>query len=177
MRRARGFTLIELVISIVLLGIIGSVVGVGMTQSVLAFRASNDVADTLSKLRLASARLAREIRTVRRNPSDTSSYDFTARTSNQLGFNRLESDGVTVTPVTIDASSGSAVTLGYGTDYTLTDQLNSFTFRYYQSDGTTAASAYPTNDDIAFVEFELVLIDSNGNPYPQRTRVALRNQQ
>lgn len=173
----KGFTLIELVVTIMLLGILGSVVGVALTEGVLAFRASNEVTDTLSKLRLASERMAREIRTVRRNPADTSSYHFTARNADSMTFQRIASDGVSVETVTIDGSSGSTVTLGYGTDYTLTDQVSSFSFSYYQSDGTTTASAQPVNNDIAFVEFELELTDNNGNTYPQRTRVALRNLQ
>lgn len=175
-RKLQGFTLIELVITILILGILGSVVGVGLTESVLAFQTSNKVTDTTSKLRMASERLAREIRTVRRHPADTSSYHFTARDSDDMTFQRIASDGVSVETVTIDGSGGSTITLGYGTDYILTDQVSSFTFNYYQADGSTA-SAHPINSDIAFVEFEIVLTDGNGNTYPQKTRVALRNQQ
>ncbi len=175
-RANKGFTLIEMVITILILGIIGSVTGIALTEGVLAFRASNEVTDTLSKLRLASERLAREIRTVRRNPADTSSYHFTARDADSMTFQRIASDGVSVETVTIDGSGGSNITLGYGTDYILTNQVNSFSLDYFQADGSSA-SAHPVNNNVAYVEFEIILTDSNGNSYPQRTRVALRNLQ
>ena len=50
-------------------------------------------------------------------------------------------------------------------------KLNSITFSYLQSDGSTATGA----DNVAFVEFELELMHA-GNVYRQRSRVALRNQ-
>lgn len=175
-RLNQGFTLIEMVVTIVVLSILGGVSAYTISHGARAYIASRTVVDTLSKLRVASERLAREIRTVRRKPATPSQYDFSTRTGNSLAFDRLEPDGVTVTTVSIDGSS-NPITLEYDTPtgaQTLTDQVSSFGFSYYQSDAVTAATS---NADIAFVEFELVLVDANGNTYPQRTRVALRNQQ
>ena len=57
------------------------------------------------------------------------------------------------------------------TPYTLSDELNSIAFNFWQRDGVTAAN---NNSDVAFIEFELVLTHA-GNNYAQRSRVALRN--
>ncbi|BAZ92580.1 uncharacterized protein FOKN1_0176 [Thiohalobacter thiocyanaticus] len=172
-----GFTLIEMVITILVLSIIGGVTAYTISHGARAYIDSRTVVATLSKLRLASERLAREIRSVRRDPAATGQYDFNGfPTATGLSFDRLEADGVTVTRVSIDGSA-NPLTLEYDTPsgaQTLTDQVSSFSLAYYQADGVTAATS---TADIAFVEFELVLQDANGNSYPQRTRVALRNQQ
>ncbi|BCO32443.1 hypothetical protein TspCOW1_25460 [Thiohalobacter sp. COW1] len=176
-RCSRGFTLIEMVVTLLILSILGGVTAYTISHGARAFIDSRTVVTTLSKLRLASERLAREIRSVRRDPAAPSQYDFNGfPTATGLSFDRLEADGVTVTTVSIDGST-NPITLEYDTPsgaQTLTDQVSNFSLAYYQADGVTAAT---TTADIAFVEFELVLQDTNGNSYPQRTRVALRNQQ
>lgn len=175
--RSRGFTLIEMVVTLMVLSILGGVTAYTISHGARAYLGSRDIVTTLSKLRLASERLAREIRSVRRDPPAPAQYDFNGfPTATNLSFDRLEADGVTVTTVSIDGSA-NPITLEYDTPsgaQTLTDQVSSFSLAYYQADGVTAATS---TTDIAFVEFELVLTDANGNSYPQRTRVALRNQE
>lgn len=176
-RRGRGFTLIEMVITILVLAILGGVTAYTISNGALAYLGSRTIVTTMSKLRLSSERLAREIRTVRRDPAAPAQYDFNGPLSaSSLSFDRLEPDGVTVTTVSIDGS-GNPLTLEYDTPsgtQTLTDQVSSFNLAYYQADGVTATTSHA---DVAFVEFELVLQDANGNSYPQRTRVALRQQE
>ncbi|RRQ21997.1 PulJ/GspJ family protein [Thiohalobacter thiocyanaticus] len=176
-RRSHGFSLIEMVVTIMILSILGGVTAYTISHGAQAYLGSRDIVTTLSKLRLASERLAREIRSVRRDPAAPAQYDFNGfPTASNLSFDRLEADGVTVTTVSIDGS-GNPITLEYDTPggaHTLTDQVASFALAYYQADGVTAATS---TSDIAFVEFELVLQDANGNSYPQRTRVALRQQE
>lgn len=172
----RGFSLLELVMVIVMIGVIGTTIASLLTGGVGAFTAGREAVDTLSALRLTSERLARELRTVRRDPTTPTNFDFLSRTPTSAQFRRLESDGTTVTTVTID-TSGASLRLAYDTPagtHTLTDQLGSLTLSYLQQDGTTAAT---NNADVAFVDIALSLTDANANSYPQRTRVALRNRQ
>lgn len=172
-----GFTLIEMVMVLVILGILGVTLSSLLSTGVGAFMAGNEVVDTMSKLRLSSERIARELRTVRRDPATPANYDFLSRTPTSVQFRRLENDDITVTTVTI-GSSGANLQLTYDTlagTYTLSDQLNGFALRYLQQDGVLEAG---TNDAlVAFVDVELSLTDDNGNLYPQHTRVALRNRQ
>ena len=168
--RQHGFTLIEVIICMVILSLLGAAAGYGLTGGALAFGSSADSIHTLSRLRYANERMSREIREIRRDPGTPTVYDISAMTAGNLAFTKT--DGTTVTLV----STPPLVTLAYSGiagSPVLTDQVSSFGFTYYQADGSTPATG---NGDVAFIEFELVLT-RNGNSYPQRNRVALRNQQ
>lgn len=172
----RGFTLIEMVMVLVILGILGVTLSVLLSTGVGAFSAGRDTIDTLSALRLSSERIARELRTVRRDPAATTDFDFLSRNPTSVQFRRLENDDATVTTVTID-SNGANLRIAYNTPagtFTLSDQLGSLALTYWQQDGVTAAT---TDANVAFIDLALSLTDSNGNSYPQRTRVALRDRQ
>jgi prepilin-type N-terminal cleavage/methylation domain-containing protein len=163
-----GFTLIEMVIAIVILGLLGAVAGYGLQNGATAFVNTTDNVHTLGKLRVASERLVRELREIRRDPATPALYDIATMNTSSLAFTKLDGTGVTL------SSAPPLVTLAYSTPvgtHTLTDEVNSLTFAYYQGDGITPATG---NGDVAFIELELVLT-RNGQSYPQRARVALRN--
>ena len=168
--RQQGFTLLEMVIALVVLGLLGAAAGYGLVGGALAFSGTSDAVQTLGKLRHASERMAREIREIRRNPVTPAAYDITTMNATTLAFTKTDGTSVTL------AGTPPLVTLAYSTPagtHTLTDEVSSLAFTYLQGDGATAATG---NGDVGFVELELILSRS-GNSYPQRVRVALRNQQ
>jgi prepilin-type N-terminal cleavage/methylation domain-containing protein len=169
-RRQGGFTLLEMVIALVVLGLLGAAAGYGLVGGTLAFSETSDAVQTLGKLRYASERMAREIREIRRDPATPAVYDIATLNATALAFTK--GDGTTVTLTGTPPLATLAYSAPAGT-HTLTDEVGSLAFTYLQADGTTAATG---NADVAFVELELVLTRS-GNTYPQRTRVALRNRQ
>lgn len=168
--RQGGFTLLEMVISLLVLALLGAAAGHGLTNGALAFSSGTDAVQTLGKLRYATERMAREIREIRRDPVTPTVYDITTMNATNLAFTRRDGTGVSL------AGSPPLLTLAYSSPagtLTLADEVGSLALSYYQADGSTAATG---NGDVAFVEFELVLVRA-GNSYPQRSRVALRNQQ
>jgi prepilin-type N-terminal cleavage/methylation domain-containing protein len=168
---AAGFTLIEMVIAILVTGIIAAAGAYGIANGALAFRSTSNALDTIGKLRLSTARIAGELRGIQRDPLDSGRYDIVEPLSaSQISF--VKSDGTEVDIATV----ASTVTLAYDTPagtYTQTDQLSSFTISYYENDGVTPAGGA---DSVAFIEFEIVLTDADGNNHAQITRVGLRGQ-
>ena len=168
--RSRGFTLMEMVITLTMLALMAAYSAPYLTYGVQSYHETAAAVDTLTQLRLSSERLVREIREIR----NSGAYDISTPVSgpnSTLSFTKSDTE-----TVTIDTAAG-ALRLSYasvsgGSAFTLSNKLSSITFRYWQNDGVTAATS---NSDVAFIDFELVLTHS-GNSYPQRSRVALRNQ-
>lgn len=166
---ARGFTLIEMVVAIVIIGVLAIATIPVLTGGVRTYVTTTTSLITLSKMRYATERMAREIRHVRRNPGTPANYDISTMTATSLVF--VKSDGNTVS-ITRALPN---ITLGYSTpaaSSTLSDQVSGLTFRYFTIDGVTV-TALPAL--VAFVEIELAMIE-DGATLTQRTQVALRNQ-
>jgi len=165
---SHGFTLMELVLSITVLALLGSVAVPYLGNGARAFNNTAAALQTMDKLRYASERMARELRDI-----DNIAGSFIISTPvNGPGSSIVftKADGVTVTLGAIASDLRIAYdNLAGGTGFTLADELAGLTFNYYRSDGLQATTA----GDVACIEFEIVL--DNGNGYAQRTRVALRN--
>ena len=165
----RGFTLIEMIASIVMLGVLAAVSVPMLSNGFRAYEATHASLLTLSKLRYATERLVREIREVRRDPANLSDYDIAVMAATTFKFKKT--DGVEVT-----INKPAQLTLDYSTPIVtpppiLTDQLGSLQFEYFKEDGTTTATS---KSDVAFVQISLSLTHGTAT-YPQRVRVGLRN--
>ncbi|MCW9058755.1 MAG: type II secretion system GspH family protein [Gammaproteobacteria bacterium] len=166
--RQRGFTLMELVISILVLGLLGATAAYGIQKGVIAFQTTQEALDSLGKLRYATERVSRELREIRRDPLDSSRYDIATLGGSTIEF--VKQDG---TGVILDVS-GSNLTLEYDSPagaHVLTDQLSAFSLAYLDVDGNATADAA----QVAFIDVQITLIDASGS-LPQRSRVALRSQ-
>lgn len=185
MAGARGWTLVELIMVLVIMGVLAAFVGPVLLGALTAYRYTNASVATYTKMRYALERMAREVREVRRDPSNTADYDISTMSATSLVFktNDNDSDSSNNNQVTI-TFGGSNVTLAYtvpsSISATLTDQVNSAPalpcrtgFRYFQLDGSTVATS---KSDIAFVEVGLTLTEGT-NDYCNRIRVDLRNPQ
>ncbi len=200
----RGFTLIELIIVSVIVGIMTAVLSPLMLSSL---RAHDDILGdvvALDKLRYATERLAREIREIQYASSTTTpatfcnpptntiidQYCITAMGTSGLTFRRsyTDSTGVPTWRTVTIGSTSTAVTLAYsdinsGTAQVLTDELgaaSNLVFHYFQKDDTTAATLAGNvncavlTTCVSFVQIGLTL-SHNGQTYTQSTRVNLRN--
>lgn len=181
-RDARGFSLIELVLVMVMIGIMAAALTPVAFSSLTAYDKTLGDVEVLDKVRYATERLAREIREV--NYSTSSGFAFTSMGANSMSFTRQfsyydTSGNLTSTSDTLVTigNTGSAVTLAYssvsGVTPTLTDELDStsgLAFSYFDANGDVTASV--TN--VRRVQITLQL-RHNGNPYTQRTNVELKN--
>lgn len=165
-----GLTLIELIATLVVLGVLAAAAAPTLSSGVRAYDATHASLLTLNKLRYATERMVREVREVRRDPSDPSMYDIGIMTATSFRFTK--SDGV---EVTIDRPA--QVRLTYSTPPitpapTLTDQVDMIEFKYFKADGTTETAS---KSEVAFVQISLSLKHGTA-VYAQRVRVGLRNQ-
>ncbi len=168
--KSNGFTLIEIVITIVIVGIISSIAAIIILQGMKAYTAEQDLSDVHYQAGLAMERMAREIRMIRTQTAgdiptmaatDLIFCDVTGKAVEfQLAgaaLNRRESP--TCSPVAWGGWNALA-----------SSGVNPLTFTYLDSTGTGGATAV----NLWFVEINLT--DTQGSESLQmRTRVHPRN--
>jgi prepilin-type N-terminal cleavage/methylation domain-containing protein len=183
-RSRHGFTLLELVLVIVVIGILATAITPVALSSFKANAAILGVVTTVDKQRYANDRMSFEIR-------ELSSGSITTMTATTFAFSRVDYGGTTtvtigqVAPTFVTNGNTSInqcngmVTLNYSKPVispayvpALTDQMCSLAFAYYDQSGAVAAT--PAN--VRYVGFTLTLKpNATGQEYAQQTRVALRN--
>ena len=176
-RRARGFTLIELIVVMVLMGILfvvgSSMVGDTMRTSYL----TTENHSSGSQARYAMERMAREIRQLQYGDLG---YSFLTKTSTALAFTKEDLSTVSI------VSCGTNLTLRYSSAVTcvacsdsapcLTNQISAGSFAFAYLDQLGAATT--TNEEIRFVQITMTVTNAKtGKAENLRTRIFLRNAQ
>ena len=136
----RGFTLIEVIVSLVLVGIIGAIVGMLLVQISKGFVFSKKTAATAQKGQITISRLVKEFSTI---------TSISSGTATSITFTR--DPGVTHTI----SWAGANNPLLIATDI-VTDNVNSFNLQYYDSynDPSPSPSYLPST---AMIEITLEL--------------------
>lgn len=131
-RNEKGFTLIEIIVSLIIVGIIVAVMSMGFLQVVRGYVFARANADTIEKGQMAITRIVKEL------SCNASGSPITAGTATSVTFTRCSDN---TTGHVLAWTNGTTV-LSLDGD-TLTDQVNSFALSYYLKNGntTTAASA------------------------------------
>ena len=159
---SKGFTLIEIVITIVLVSIIGGIAAMIILQGVRAYSDEQRRSDVHYQARYAMERMAREARLIRSCAAITGP----ANPSNTLQFTDINGTAVTFTV--------NAGVLSRGADILATGVTSAQPFRFYQKDGTTATTSCISPNDIWFVEIALTATQGT-ETIQMRTRVHPRN--
>ena len=168
----KGFTLLEMIVTITTLALLGMLLTPYLTLSVRAYNDNSATLGVLGELRYASERIVRELREIRRNPLSLTDYEIaTPFSATSMTF--VRNDGETVTIET----SLPQLNLRYNSvagnaPFPLSASLQSLNFDYLQNDEITPATGAA---DLAYIAFEIQLT-ANGKTYSQRSRVALRAQ-
>jgi prepilin-type N-terminal cleavage/methylation domain-containing protein len=169
-RKARGWSLVELVVVILVLGMLAAFIGPLLVSTFSAYDMTSGTVSAYAKMRYAMERMEREIRDIRRSPADTTKFDINAATLSATNFDFVKWDA---TAVKIDLN-GTNVRVTYGaTPGTLADQASLLEMKYYRHDGTTETAAA---NNIEFVQIRMTLTDK-ANSYTSRVRVSLRTPQ
>jgi prepilin-type N-terminal cleavage/methylation domain-containing protein len=189
-RRSSGFTLVELIISISLIGILAAVGSSMIADSFTTTRMVNANNASTARARYAMERLAREIREIKYAlsgastcPADgtTNNYCIISKTATNLQFTKTTVSGTDI-KVTID-QTGSDLKLQYSTSPAVTATLSNnvkasggLSLDYCDSTTTPPCGTNVSNANIRFVVITLTTYDpTSGQSVTERTRVALRN--
>ncbi len=97
MKRDRGFTLIEVIVVLVLVGLLAAMAGFGITTGVRGYLMAAENADITQKAQLAMTRLSREILECFDCDGNPETITLDYEYNNILGTRVLDHDGNTVT--------------------------------------------------------------------------------
>ena len=124
--KQNGFSLIELVTVIVILGVIAGMSAALLSQGFNAYTNSANLADSNSQGQIAIQRMIRDLQLIR------SAADITVASTSQLSYTDINNNTVSY------ALSGSTLNLTKnGSTQALADGANSLTFTYYTNAGVT----------------------------------------
>lgn len=139
----RGFTLIELMMSIVLMGIVATTIGFIIYQGTRSFQILDTRSDLVAKGTLATERISRELRLVRCTTAGSScapqATDITSMTATEIRFvnSVYAGRGFRLDTGAIKLRQGSTAT---DPEDILADSASSFTIDYKKKDGSTAVA-------------------------------------
>lgn len=148
----KGFTLIEIIISLVLIGIVAAVVGMSSVHMVRSFLFSEKNVDTLLKGQIAIARMQKELNNLKK---------VSASSVNSITFSSYRDDATR----TISCLSGNDLLLD--TDK-LTDQVSSFSLAYYDNFSSTAGTTFLATTKIIEITLRLTGADNVTSEFKAR---------
>lgn len=155
----KGFTLIEIIASLVILGIVTAVVGLSAVQMVKSFLFSGKNSGTLLKGQIAIARIQKEL-------NNAKTVYVSGTNGTKITFTSYK-DTVPVDHTLSWAGSGNDLLWD---SIVLTDKVSSFSLAYYNNYNGTANTAFSANSKI--IEVNLVLTGADNVTAAFSVRVA-----
>ena len=128
MSNEKGFTLIEVIASLVLIGILAAVAGMGLVKITEGYVFAKKNAETVQKAQIAMARIVKELSAVCYTPSPC--LGITAASENSVTYTRTGSGSVIIT-----FSNPNITVQVNGTATPLIDNVTGFTLDYYGAAG------------------------------------------
>lgn len=159
----KGFTLIEMIMSLVLLGIVAITAGMLIYQGTRSYETLSDQKETAQQARLALERISRELRSMRcttaGNSCTPTATDVPVMTASEVRFVNGSSEG---RGLRLD---GNTLRLRTGTgasdpEYALATSITALTFEYLKQDGSTASIAgeiWTVNVNMTFTHGQALL--------------------
>ncbi|CAG1066288.1 hypothetical protein BAC1_01896 [uncultured bacterium] len=171
----RGFTLMELVLSMALLGIAAVTAGMLIYQGTRSFEALSDQKEVTQMATLALERVSRELRLMKCTPSGNScapsSSDVPVMTANELRFvnSVYEGRGLRLAGTSLMLRDGAGPA---DPEYVLAAGVSSLAFEYLKADGSPVAvvsELWTVNVNMAFSSGQ-ASIDVKASVHPRGLR-------
>lgn len=158
-----GFSFVELIAVMVLVGIMAAGAGLGISNIITGFMVSRDSAAIAGKAQLAMLRLSREFRVI---------SSVTAATSTSITFVATHEGGINKTYTVTKA--GDTITLNDGTtNDTLVDKVSALTYTYYDTFNGTAETSWASSRRL--IQITIGMNGPDNTPLSFTTRVTPRN--
>ena len=151
----KGFTLIEVIVSLVLVGIISAMMGLGLMQITQGYIFSRQNSETVQKVQIAMARIVKEL------SAATAINSTPAPTATSVSLTRLP--GPVTNTITF---AGNTVQIN-GT--TLIDNVAACSFTYFDAAGLSTT----TTANIGRVDISLTVTGASNQPSTFTNRVDL----
>ncbi len=163
MIRDSGFTMIEVVVSLVLFGIIALVAGMGIVSFAKGYVFTRDSTQMAQKAQLAMGRLNREFMEITNIAAkDDTQPDPHVIYDNISGRHAIAKDG-NVIKMFLNLPSAQ-LTLPSNGDNTLIDNVDSLTLSYFKDPtGQTCVLGTDAMDLLTVIRFDFTLIGVGGN--------------
>ena len=165
----KGFTLIEVIVTLVLVGITAALAGMWIVSVASGYVFTKMNANTVQKAQLAVTRLAKEFAAIK--SVDTNIINTNAT---KISYTRTDASG---SPVLATVSStGNALQLNVNNtgNNTLTDSVSSFALTYCDNANSTGCPSTWTSAS-RIIEISLTLTGANNTPSTFVQRVTPRN--
>jgi len=131
----KAFTLIEVIVSLVLAGIIAAVAGLGLVQVSQGYIFAKQNAETMQKIQVAMNRIVKELAAAQ--PQTSTSTAITAAGTTSVSYTRPASIGSSTFVTNTISISGTLVQMSGNTGGTILNNAvaNSSSFAYFDTNG------------------------------------------
>jgi len=160
--RPLGFSLIEFIVVIVVLGIVASMGAVVVRNGILGYLRGREITGSDGQGRLALERITRELRTI-------ASPNYSNITAGSCGTSTFSFSDLTATPISYTLPAGSTTLLRNG--YSLVENIGGLRFYCLQSDGQT----YSTAASAAYYVSVSMVVSTTNTSSTYRSTVRPRN--
>jgi len=147
MKKESGFTLIEIIVTLIIVGIIATMAGMGIASGIKGYMLAKGNAAITQKSQMALARVSRELMEL---------VDVTTAQPSRVTYSRFDFDSGNIVSRTVYLDSGSVKIASGSTPSggdTIVDDVGSFTLNYYK--GT---NAWQITDDIQLLSAIRIVI-------------------
>lgn len=161
----KGFTLIEVIVTLILVGITAVLAGMWIVSVANGYLFAQMSMNTLQNGELARARLIKELMGL---------SSVTSGTGGQINYTRLDDSNGSAVPVTVSLN-GTALQLNVNNagNNTLADNVSTFSLTY--CDSTTSTPATTWSNTTRIINISLTITGANNTPSTFIWSVAPRN--